>query len=177
MKIIGKQQLLAFLKPGDILLYDTSGFIGWAIRTKTYSDVSHAETYIGNGQSAASRGPNRDKATGLVGVRTYPLRIDQLKYVYRPIGPFNFEAGLAWHNSVIGQGYDFLGLLTGFYTAGGHGAEGKQFCSEHACRFAKHEGLALFPADYDCDKVSPGDLKKTTGLKLVLRSVKDVLYV
>ena len=46
-----------FLLPADILLYSSKGFVAWWIKTKTSDDVSHAELYLGDGRTAASRGP------------------------------------------------------------------------------------------------------------------------
>lgn len=139
------------LQPGDVLLYRGVGIIGWAIRTKTWSRVSHVETFIGDGKTAASR-------DGL-GVETYNLYPEvsgkrTLEYVLRPNVPFDFAAGLAWHETVRGQKYDLLGLFFSFFSQKG-GSSDKMFCSEHTSRMANRMGYFPF-GEFDCDKVSPG---------------------
>lgn len=141
-------KLAGILQPGDVLLYRGNGLIGWAIMIKTASTTSHVETYLGNGLSGAARSE---------GVNTYPLRTKGLKYVLRPNVPFDFQAGLAWHDKeAIGQGYDYLGLLRAFFTPEGRGNIGKMWCSEHAARFAKKSGYFPF-GDFDSEKVAPRD--------------------
>lgn len=141
---------LSILKPGDVLLYNGTGFISFMIRTKTWSDVSHCETYLGNGMSAASRDG--------IGVNTYPFRFDGLLYVLRPTVPIDFDRGLDWHQHVRGQAYDTFGLLRSFFSQG-RGNIGRQWCSEHTARMANRMGYYPFHDSYDNEKVSPSMFK------------------
>ena len=136
------------LLPGDVLLYRGRGFWSWAIRVKTWSDVSHCECYIGGGKSVASRDG--------VGVGTYPLRLEGLVAVLRPKAPFDLAAALAWHATVEGQGYDWVGLMN-FYVGKWRGKEnGKQFCAEQTTRFQRHGTIEPFHPEFDADCVAPG---------------------
>lgn len=138
--------------PGDVLLYKSKGFFPWAIRVKTWSDVNHTETYLGATESAASRDGR--------GVNTYPFRFDGLKYICRPQVPFNIEIGRIWHETTIGQEYDFKGLLV-FYLAVASGDNNKMFCSEHTTRMANVMGIFPFGRYFDADCVAPGYFKAT----------------
>jgi len=134
------------LRPGDIFLYRPNNFWGWIIAIKTWTPLSHIETYIGGQSSAASRDG--------IGVGTYPTRWDNLALVLRPIKSFNLAKALAWHRKVIGQRYDWLGLLV-FFLAARQGAPDRMFCSEHTTRIARAAGIEPFNADYDADRVAP----------------------
>lgn len=153
-----KLEIRPVLKPGDVLLYASKGWIAWVIKTKTWSDINHTETYLGDELSAASR-------DGL-GVDTYPTRWEGLKYVLRPQSTIDLAAGALWHKSVCKQGYDWLGLLASFFSQKG-GSSTKMFCSEHTARLAQRFGYFPFGSAYDCDKVSPGMFKASPVYDLV----------
>jgi hypothetical protein len=153
----------ADLRPGDVLIYGPSSAFGWIIAVKTSQKVSHTETYLGDGKSAASRDGQ--------GVATYPLRLSGLRYVLRPERAFRFDAGLAWHNGWIGAKYDWWGLLSAFELFG-HGSEGKFWCSEHTANFALAEGLQPFPAHYRPDMVSPANWLAAADYAMVFNSEK-----
>lgn len=138
-------RLRALLAPGDVILYNGTGFFSWLIRTKTWSDVSHVETYIGMGFSAASRDGK--------GVNTYPLRLDGIQYILRPTMPIDYVKGMNWHASVKGQGYDWLGLLA--FVNVDKDDRNKMFCSEHATYLARAFGLEPFVASLPAVKVAP----------------------
>lgn len=133
------------LKPGDLLLYGASGWVGWVIAVKTWHKVSHCEVYVGNGQSVASRDG--------IGVGRYPLRTEGLLYVLRPTQPLDQASALAWFQTVDGQRYDWLGLFR-FFTLGKQSTD-KQFCSEFATRFYRHGGLEPFTPLEDADLIAP----------------------
>lgn len=133
------------VEPGDILLYRSEGFIPWLIRVKTWSDISHVETYIGADQSFSARNE---------GVGIFPFRLDGLKFVLRPKLKYDpFTAGL-WRKKVVGQKYDWLGFLV-FYLAAKQGARDRMFCSEACTRDARAGGIEPFQSDYDADRVAP----------------------
>jgi hypothetical protein len=146
--------------PGDVLLYASTGFTGWAIKTKTGSSVTHTESYLGNGLSAASR-------NGL-GVDTYTSRHEGLLYVLRPSCAFQIAPALAWHTSVTGQGYDWIGLVS-FFLAGKIASKGRQFCSAHTTRFQRAGGCEPFHRDVDAHKVAPRDFLLSNDFTVVWR--------
>lgn len=120
------------LLPADMLLYYTEDIVDRVIAEKTGYRLGHVERYAGGGQSLASRNG--------IGVDVYPLRLDGLVCMRRPIGPFNFDKGMAWFNQapplpmIKGQSYDWEGLLT-FTSITTQGEEGKMFCSEFSINF------------------------------------------
>ena len=141
------------LLPGDVLLYRGGGFWSWAIRVKTWADVSHVEVYVGEEQSVASRDG--------VGVRRFPLRTTGFYAVLRPRLPFDSRAAVAWFETVNGQGYDWMGLVN-FYLAKWRGREnGRQFCSEFATRFLRAGGVEPFTPEADADTIAPGEFLKS----------------
>lgn len=144
-KVRLKVSLLDLLKPGDILLYRGERLLAKLIMIKTWSDVSHVETYIGAGQVFAARDE---------GVHIFPFDNKYLRYVLRPFQRYDpLSAGL-WRTTVIGQRYDWTGLFI-FYLAVAQGARDKMFCSEACTRDARAGGIEPFSPDYDADRVSP----------------------
>lgn len=147
------------IHPGDVLLYRGLGLFGFLIRLKTWSHVSHCETYFGGGRNAAARDG--------IGVDTFPFRWTGLKYVLRPRRPFGINLGRRWHHGVTGQKYDWLGLLI-FFLAANQGHLDKMFCSEHTARLANAMGYEPF-GKMDCDKISPGMFLATDAYEIVWR--------
>ena len=140
------------LQPGDILLYGDHTPLSWAIRFRTWADVSHVEVYVGNGRSIAARSD---------GFKKYPLRMSGLRRVIRPIVPFNFEKGMKWFSFVQGTKYGWLDLLR-FYlvkipTRG-------WICSQSADLFFRNCSLPLFNTHYPSGEVCPGDFEKISDL-------------
>lgn len=135
--------------PGDVLLYSGAGFWSWAIKVKTWSDVSHCEM-VGYDETAMA---SRDGE----GVRTYwPIRSEGLYAVLRVRGglAFDFDAAWEWHKRQRGQRYDWWGLMR-FFTLGDQ-THDKQFCSEYLTRLLRAGGVEPFARGYDADLVSPG---------------------
>jgi hypothetical protein len=151
-----------FLQPGDIPLYGSKGFAAVAIKIRTNDDTSHAEVYLGNGQSAGSRGPSHD---GPGGVQTYPLRLSDMNYILRPIIPVDLGKLRAFHESCIGQKYALLDLLK-VHLFRKDGDDTKAVCSEHVARCFKKAGADLFERSYDCDYVTPAMLKSSANVVL-----------
>lgn len=149
--------ILPSLRPGDLLLYRRSGFWSWAIRVKTWSDISHVETYLGDGKTHAARDG--------IGVGVFPISFDGLVKVRRPLQPFSLEAAKPYIVKTEGQKYDWFGLLR-FFTVGKQ-SQTKQFCSEDATRLARAGGVTPFAEDLDADLVSPGELDATPAYKTV----------
>ena len=149
--------ILPSIRPGDLLLYHRKGFAAWLIRTKTWSKISHVETYLGDGKVHAAREH--------VGVGTFPINFDGLVKVRRPLQRFNLATAAPYIKLVEGQGYDWFGLLR-FFTIK-QGDQTKQFCSEDATRLARAGGVVPFADDKDADAVSPGELDATPAYKTV----------
>src|SRR3990167_5155967 len=91
------------LQPGDVLLYHTKGLIPWWIRVKTWSDVNHVEVYIGHSRSFTARETS--------GVGVFSTRTNGLCYVLRPVRSYDAHHAARWRAAVVGQGYDWLGLM------------------------------------------------------------------
>lgn len=136
------------LLPGDCLLYHAQGVFGYVISIKTWHPVAHCESYLGMGNSVASR-------DGL-GVNAYPVRWDGLYAVLRPAVGFDLLAAATWFLSVQGQGYDWLGLLRFAWRAPFHlGDErNKMFCSEFLTRYYRQGSLDPFNGA-DADSIAP----------------------
>lgn len=147
--------ILPSLRAGDLLLYHRSGFVSWLIRTKTWSKISHVETYLGDGKSHAARQG--------VGVGTFPVNFDGMVKVRRPLQRFDLAAATPYIKQVEGQNYDWIGLLR-FFTIGGPNMK-KQFCSEDATRLARAGKIQPFAGDKDADTVAPSDLDSTPAYK------------
>jgi len=140
------------LQPGDILLYGDRSLLSWAIRFRTWSDVSHIEVYVGDGRSVASRSS---------GVAKYSLRIDGLRRVYRPKAGFDFPKGMAWFATVAGTKYGWLDLFR-FY--GSNAPTKGLICSEFADLLFRNCGVPLFNTNYPEGAVCPGDYEKISDL-------------
>jgi hypothetical protein len=156
-------KLLKALRPGDVLLYRPCSLFGYLICIKTFSDVSHCEVYLGDGKSGASRDG--------IGVNTYDLRVAQLACVLRPFRYFKRAEAVQWHNTVVGEKYDWLGLL-GFVNVDwlvGHRRfvewkRDRMFCSVYVTRMMRAGGIDLFGRAWDADKTAPGTLKASPVL-------------
>lgn len=148
------------LHPGDVLLYRRPGFVGGWIRIKTWSDIDHVETYVGNGKTFTAR-PE--------GVRIFPFQADGLRYVLRPVRAYDHVGAARWRATVIGQGYDWLGLLV-FYIAAWQGSRTKMFCSEAVTRDARAGDIQPFAPHIDADRVAPSDLLKSSAYRVIYRA-------
>ena len=152
MKSVNTISDLPDLQPGDILLYGDNSLLSWAIRFRTWSDVSHIEIYAGNGHSLASRAE---------GVNCYPLRTAGLRRIYRPKVEFNMQAGLRWFwANAAGTVYGWADLWR-FY---GIDVPTKGLiCSQFADLFFQNTGLPLFNLNYPEGAVCPGDYEKVSS--------------
>lgn len=143
-------EFLPPLQPGDVLLFNRSGTFNWIIRVKTWSRFSHVEVATGSKRVFASRNGE--------GVGFYGTDLRGLAVVLRPTVPFDVTAAERWakQQRVVGQGYDWLGLLNFTYARVASRENNKMFCSEAATRFLRNGGLDPFP-DADADTISPRD--------------------
>jgi hypothetical protein len=160
-----------FLLPGDCLLYNSGGLIGWIIKVKTWHSVSHCEGYVGFGLSVASRGPQ----DGVGGVGKYPLRLDGLAYVLRPIPRFDLRKAMAWFKTVEGQSYDFWGLFK--FVQLGLGNPSKMFCSEFLTRWYRAGEMHPFNRSEDADLVSPAQFLQSPEFNWYRVINGEVVYV
>lgn len=143
------------LKPGDIILYSPSSLIGLWIAIKTWSWVSHVETYIGHNQCIAAR---------FQGVNYWPLRNDKyVSYVLRPNKPFNVDKAKEWFNkNAKGDGYDLLGLF-GFY--GIKVPHWKhEFCSMISTMLYASGDFYPFNKNWPASKIAPAQFLQTNDL-------------
>lgn len=155
-------EIQSLLLPGDHLLYGPKpgSFFGAVIAVKTWHGIAHCELYTGKGRSVASRDG--------IGVGAYPLRLEQLAYVLRPVDPPDWFAFWKWFYTVNGQGYDWFGLLRFVWTKGiSTGNNQKQFCSEFLCRAGRALGLRVFAVTEDADAIAPATFLTSAGLTIV----------
>lgn len=151
------KSILPSLRAGDLLLYSRKGFWPWVIGVKTWSHITHVETYLHDGTVHAAREKE--------GVGVFSISFDGLVKVRRPLQHFSREKATPYIAGVEGQAYDFLGLLR-FFTIGTQ-SQSKQFCSEDAVRLARAGGVTPFAEDRDADLVSPGELDATPAYKTI----------
>lgn len=156
-----KEFFLKVLQPGDLLVYSSSGFFGWLIKKKTYSHYTHVAIYVGHGKQ-------REFKEG-VGAREVPLNIKDLVMVRRPKGFWDKAKSDGFWNEIKDQAYDYLGLFFSFIAVRQGRKNNKMFCSEYVARDygISVEGEPLFSEDVDADGVSPGDIVRSSGTKLL----------
>lgn len=126
----------ADLLPGDVLLYKPSGFFGRVIALKTWHQIAHCESYIGAGESVASRDGK--------GVGKYQVRLDGLCCVMRPKVAGDLAAGLRWFETVEGMPYGWLDL--GAFIGLGYDGPG-MICSTFLTSFERAKGLEIFNSE------------------------------
>lgn len=144
------------LLPGDILLYNGSGFVDWAIKFRTWSDVAHVEIYLDDGFSTASRFGS--------GVDIYPLRLDGLQYVRRPVIHFDLAAARKFASLMHGMSYGYTDLGR-FYLL--NLPTGGLICSQYGDLLLRAAGVMAFAEDYPAGTVSPRDFRVTSLAKTV----------
>lgn len=120
------------LHAGDVLLYESGGFYGWLIKTKTWHHVTHVEIALSPVTSTASRNG--------IGVGIYPTRTEGLKYVLRP-STFNVASALAYVDVMKGTPYGWLDLLN---FMGWHVDRGGIVCSPYATEVLRAGGVPVF---------------------------------
>lgn len=150
-----------YIRPGDCLLYKGNSIFSKLISIKTWHPVSHVEVYIGAGYSVASRDG--------IGVGQFEYRETPIK-VMRPATPFDLAKALRWFKTVVGQKYDWLGLLR--FTWGSRYipnsiVANKMFCSEFVTRFYREGGLQVFNDD-DADAIAPFQFAYDGHFQLIL---------
>jgi hypothetical protein len=149
------------LKPGDVLLYRPSSWVGWAIAIKTASRVaSHIEIAVRPGLAIAARQE---------GVNYYPTRWNKLSRVLRPNKPIDVKKGLDWFDAnAKGQRYDYLALGRFFIIPGLKQSTDKQICSELATRWFRNAAIGWVPFGCeDADLIEPRDYLKCDDFDVV----------
>lgn len=148
---------ISTLRQGDHLLYRPSSFFGWLIAMKTSCLLSHIEIYAGGGKSVASRDGK--------GVQLYDFRREQLGVVLRPNVPFDFQKGMAFFETVKGDGYDWKDILTFICFGKPCGEARKEICSEFACLWDVAAGFNPVRKSIVADAVSPADFNKSPAFE------------
>lgn len=143
------------LRPGDVLLYSGTGAVARLIRIKTWSNVSHAELYVGDGRTVTAR------IWG--GVDYYPLALPGLRYVYRLTHQrWHRDRALAMFEAHMrGQRYDLIGLLLVFYAVRQGRENQAAHCSETVTRVLRWGLVEPFATDFDADAVAPAQFMQT----------------
>lgn len=145
----------ALLKPGDVLLFRRKGFVNWIIYHATNSPVSHTETYMSGGFTAASRNGK--------GVNFYPLDTRGLAVVLRPKRKFNYVDAVRYQWDVAGAKYDWKGLWRAFVKNSWKQNDASQWCSENTTLVQRAGGIEPFTVDTPPHAVAPGDFLKSAA--------------
>lgn len=167
----GSLSFLRQLQPGDVLLYARGGVFGRLISIKTWSRFTHVEI-VGFSESLFEGDPD---PVGIIGSRNgegvawYDPNWEGLALVLRPTSAVDAPAANTWADTVLGQGYDWLGLINFTYARVVGRDNGKMFCSEFATRWLRRAGVPIFPY-IDADTIAPADFVKTGRLQTVWRS-------
>ena len=136
------------LQPGDILVFSRRTLYNLVIMLKTWSMATHTEVYIGDGRTIASRNGK--------GCANYPLDLDGIYRVLRPVIPFDLKSGIADFNSKYnGKPYGWLALFS-FCLIDLH--DNGLFCSELTTLFMRGCGLDLFNRTIEANIVAPADM-------------------
>lgn len=127
------------LRPADIILSTTSAYISGFIRTVSWSDVSHAALYTGDGHVIEAIGSGVQKVSF-----TEALEDDYLAIAYRREGLTEMQAKMIvlFANMQIGKPYDLAGAAR--FT--GNGNE-KLFCSELVCEAYRQARVPVVERD------------------------------
>jgi hypothetical protein len=152
---------------GDVLLFNRNGAYNKLIQLKTWSRFTHCEVAIRTPADTLSTFTSRN---GL-GVDIYAPDVSGLALILRPTAALQQPNALAWARTVIGQPYDYVGLLA-FWFAKYQGREnGAMFCSEACTRYLRAGGVDLFPGA-DADAIAPRDFS-IIGLDVIWRSADE----
>lgn len=152
----------AEFRPGDVLFYGPTGWLGRIISLKTWSPYTHTEVWVGGPQPRTRVWAARHKE----GVGFFSFREDLL-LVRRPNAPVNTQELLNFCCRTSGQQYDILGLLRFFNI--NIAAPDRMFCSEAVTRVLRLATSRELFADVDADSVSPSMLAWTPALRTVWR--------
>ncbi len=134
-----------YLRPGDVLLYKPASTFGKLIVFHTGGPCSHAELYVGEGLSLASRDGQ--------GTGCYALRTSDLGWVLRPTPPFSVDAARAWFNRTGHQAYGWSDLLQFCgYPVNGDGV----VCSPYVVYLLRAGGVQVFK-DIAPERIAPND--------------------
>lgn len=129
------------------------------ITGKTWMNLSHVETYVGNGKSVAAR---------FSGVDIYPLREDEcLCVLLEPSGPFDLDKAMRWfYSHAQGMKYDLWGMRI-FYRCISKTSPNRMWCSEFVTEFYHAGGFEPFNPLLAADRVAPAQFLQTNSFRLV----------
>ena len=149
---------IPFLLAGDLLFYSPSSLVGWWIATKTWTEISHCEFYIGGDRVIAARS---------AGVNVYSTRLDDyLVCIRRPlVAKFDLAGAYKALAPLMGP-YELTGLLS-FYAPWHHSAKASRICSSVATVALRGGGCEPFNPDVEASDVSPAQLWQSRELETV----------
>ena len=152
------------LQVGDVLLYSPAWYhpVGLIIAVKTWTALSHAESYAGEGKSYGAR---------LQGVNEYPTRIDKyLRFVRRPIMPPGtlFDAdGAYWAiHKLLGRPYDVT-AFSKFFAPWNNSRSASRICSVLCTYHLRGGGCQPFNYQLEECDISPAQLWQTPMLETI----------
>lgn len=154
------------LLAGDALIYfNRHSVFNWLIAFRTWNFDAHVEVYVGGGISYASR-------DGL-GVNNYPIRLEGLTLVRRPLpeyGKLDWEAGKAWFSTVRGQGYGWIDLAAFIFPWWKRKNKKGMVCSPFATRLYRKLGFRPFNPEYDADRIAPAQFDQSPSFETIYRA-------
>ncbi len=146
------------LQCGDVLLYDQWYAVSdWLVKMKTGSAIVHCEVVASDGL------PPSVASARFRGVDDYLFEPKALRFVLRPLQPFDRHAANIWFETVQGQPYGYLGLF-GYYNADLQTDTGDWTCSKLATRYLRAGGVDAFNG-YVSGGIAPGDFLKSSALR------------
>lgn len=147
-------------RAGDCLLYDSWYPVSdWLIQAKTGSKIVHVEIV-----SAPSSSPYVASAR-FRGVDFYPFEPKNLRWILRPVRPFDEQAALSWFHTVRGQPYGYSSLW-GYFDADMQTDEGGWTCSKLGARYLRAGGVDAFNG-FPSGGIEPGDFMKSVEFRVV----------
>jgi len=152
------------LEIGDVLLYAPAwhNAVGLIIAVKTWTALSHAESYAGRGLSYGAR---------IEGVDVWPVRIDRyLRYIRRPVLPPGrvFDEDAAWRAiaPMLGKPYQVSGFGA-FFAPWSRARRASRICSVLSAYHLRGGGCEVFNPDLEEADVAPAQLYQTPGLRTI----------
>jgi hypothetical protein len=145
-----------------VMGYRPSSLFGKVIASKTWMNISHVETYVGDGMSVAARWD---------GVNMYPVREDEtLCVLLEPDAPFNLQKAMVWfYSHAQGMRYDLWGMRI-FFRLLQKTNPHRMWCSEFCAEFYRAGGYDPFNPHVPSDRISPAQFLQTGRMQTAWHS-------
>jgi len=152
------------LEVGDVLLYAPAwwNLVPVIIAIKTWTWLSHSESYAGRGRSYGAR---------ITGVNVYETRVDKyLRCIRRPVMPAGkrFDENAAWLAiaPMLGKPYQVSGFAA-FFAPWCRARHASRICSVLTAYHLRGGGCVPFNPDLEEADIAPAQLYQTAGLETI----------